>query len=41
MVRLLGFTELRCDPSHSSRDLLLDEADLAGAETWHRILNAI
>jgi hypothetical protein len=28
------------DPA-SRADQLLDEGDMAGAETWHRILNAI
>jgi hypothetical protein len=26
---------------HRTQDELLDEGDMAGAETWHRILNAI
>jgi hypothetical protein len=28
-------------PSRERPDQLLDEGDMAGAETWHRIINAI
>jgi hypothetical protein len=28
-------------PCATRADQLLDEGDMAGAETWHRILNAI
>jgi hypothetical protein len=30
-----------CGPRATRADQLLDEGDMAGAGTWHRILNAI